>query len=248
MKPTAVADVGNSRMKWGLCANGGIRDIESLPSEDVSAWEHCLLSWHLPSKSDWIVTGVHPSRRDRLADWLRERGQQVMVLDDPKYLPLRVLLPRPEHAGIDRLLNAVAANSRRSPGFTAVIVDAGSAVTVDLVDSEGSFVGGAILPGLRLMAKALHDYTALLPLVDPPSRQPILPGIATRPAVEAGIFWAVAGGVEAVVREYGKKYGSKVELFFTGGDGPVLHPVFPKACLWPEMTLEGIRLSAETLP
>ncbi len=245
MVPAAVADVGNSRIKWGRCSTEGVSELQSLPPDDCTAWEQRLRSWRLEPGSRWVVAGVHPARRERLAQWLTDCKQRVIVLDDPKYLPLSVSLSRPEHAGIDRLLDAVAANARRSPDKAAVLVDAGSAVTVDLVDREGAFVGGAILPGLRLMAKALHDYTALLPLVDPPSHKPPLPGAATRPAVELGIFWAVAGGVQALIREYRNGFGVDLEVFLTGGDGPTLHPVFPEAKLWPEMTLEGIRLSAE---
>lgn len=248
MKPVAVADVGNSRIKWGRCDADGVRDVRSLPPDDVVAWESQLRSWALPPQCQWIVTGVHPVRRERLADWLRQNGQRVIVLDDPQYLPLRVLLPRPEHAGIDRLLDAVAANSRRSADVAAAIIDAGSAVTVDLLDQEGAFVGGAILPGLRLMAQSLHDHTALLPIVDPPSQPPIGPGTDTRSAIELGIFWSVVGGIEAIVRQYRLHCDSPVELFLTGGDGFLLHSVLPEIPLWPEMTLEGIRLSAEALP
>ena len=92
----------------------------------------------------------------------------MRVLQYAGELPLRVELEKPDHVGIDRLLDAVAVNSRRAPGVPAVIIDAGSAVTVDLVDGAGAFRGGAILPGLRLMAKSLHDYTALLPLIELP--------------------------------------------------------------------------------
>lgn len=248
MKPVAVADVGNSRIKWGRCDAEGVREVCSLPPEEAAAWEQPFRRWALPSGTLWVVTGVHPARRERLVEWLRQNGQQVLTLDDPKCLPLRVLLPRPEHAGIDRLLDAVAVNSRRSAGAPAAILDAGSAVTVDLLDGEGAFRGGAILPGLRLMAKALHDYTALLPIVEPPSSPPPVPATATRPAVEAGIFWAVVGGIEAILRHYRLHYGSALEVFLTGGDGPLLHALLADAYLWPEMTLEGIRLSAEALP
>jgi type III pantothenate kinase len=97
------------------------------------------------------------------------------------------------------------------------------------------------------MAKALHDYTALLPLVEPPSQAPPLPGTATIHAVEAGIFWAVAGGIEALLREYRSLCRASVEVFLTGGDGPRLQAIMPQDQHWPTMTLEGIRLSAEKL-
>jgi type III pantothenate kinase len=243
MKPAVVADVGNSRIKWGLCDSDVVRESCSLPPEDSAAWERQLRQWQLPANGQWIVTGVHPPRREQLADWLGRQGQRVRMLDDPGFLPLRVRVARPDHVGIDRLFDAVAANSRRSVGVPAAIIDAGSAVTVDLLDADGAFTGGAILPGLRLMAKALHDYTALLPVVEPPLQAPPLPGTATIPAMEAGIFWAAAGGVEAILREY-RRHVPRL----TGGDGPLLHSALPEAQLWPEMTLEGIRLSAEALP
>ncbi len=98
------------------------------------------------------------------------------------------------------------------------------------------------------MAKALHDHTALLPIIEPPSQPPPLPGTATIPAMEAGIFWAVAGGITSLLSEYQDLHPSPLEVFLTGGDGPRLQAVIPEAQLWPEMTLEGIRLSAEALP
>jgi type III pantothenate kinase len=246
MRPNVVVDVGNSRIKWGLCGTDSVREICSLPHDDPESWVRQLQRW-TDARGLWVVSGVHPQRRDRLIEWLRECGQRVQMLDDPNDLPLRVLVERPDHVGVDRLLDAVAANSRRTTGNPAVVVDAGSAVTVDLIDPSGAFVGGAILPGMRLMAKALHDYTALLPLLPPPEKRPVIPGANTPAAMELGIFWAVAGGVAALLQEYRSLSGSEIEVIVTGGDGPVLGSVFPEAHPWPGMTLEGIRLSAEAL-
>ncbi len=247
MKPDVVVDVGNSRIKWGLCSFNSVWDTCSLPHDDSEAWTRQLESWP-DARGSWVVSGVHPKGRDRLIDWLREQGQYVVLLDDPNDLPLRVLVPRPDHVGIDRLLDAVAANSRRQPWEPAMVIDAGSAVTVDLLDKKGAFVGGAILPGMRLMAKALHDYTALLPLLPPPVKPPEVPGTNTRAAMELGIFWAVAGGVERLGYEYRCFCREEMDCFLTGGDGPLLYSAFPHWRLWPEMTLEGIRLSVEALP
>lgn len=247
MKPNVVVDVGNSRIKWGLCGAGAVQSTCSLPDDDLAAWKRQMELW-TAARGWWLVSGVHPPRRDRLIDWLHQCGQQVRLLDDPSDLPMRVLVARPDHVGVDRLLDAVAANSRRTPGTPAVVIDAGSAVTVDLLDNSGAFAGGAILPGMRLMVKALHDYTALLPIIRPPEKRPTIPGTDTPAAMELGIFWTTAGGIEALLREYRVHCRSDIDVFLTGGDGPLLHTVIPEAQLWPEMTLEGIRLSAEALP
>ncbi len=115
MTPDVVADVGNSRIKWGRCADRSVHDICSLPPDEPSSWEQQRQNWGLKEDCQWVVTGVHPSRRERFAEWLGQSGQRVVVLDKPECLPLRVRVARPEHVGVDRLLDAVAANSRR-PG------------------------------------------------------------------------------------------------------------------------------------
>jgi type III pantothenate kinase len=247
MTPDVVADIGNTRIKWGRCSADAVIEMASLPPDEPSAWEQQLGRWAIRSASLWVVAGVHPDRRERLAEWLHSRGEQVRTVDHPRELPLRTLLAEPEKAGIDRLLDAVAANRRRTPGRGAVLVDAGSAVTVDWLDETGAFAGGAILPGFHLMAKALHEYTALLPLIDSPREVPTLPGTATIPAMKAGVFWSVAGGIQALINEYLRR-AQYADIFLTGGNAPLLQRVLPpNSILWPMMTLEGLRWTAESL-
>jgi type III pantothenate kinase len=249
MTPDVVVDVGNTRVKWGRCSAAGVAAMASLPPDDRAAWEAQAREWGLGSPASWALTGVHPQRRQRLADWLQERGDAVRVIDAARLLPLRVLVEHPDWVGIDRLLNAVAANRRRTPGGSAVVIGAGTAVTVDLVDPSGAFRGGAIMPGLHMMARALHDHTALLPLIDPPSAPPALPGTSTPTAMAAGVFWSWAGGVGALVEQYAVEAPTPPDVFLTGGDLPRLQPVLRGNVIpWPEMTLEGIRLTAESLP
>jgi type III pantothenate kinase len=248
--PWIVADVGNSRIKWGLCAADAVRDSASLPPDDPAAWQKQLQAWGVPKPLAWVVCGVRPERRDRLADWLRQAGHIVRLLTSPQQLPLETAVPQPEKVGIDRLLNAVAVNTRRVPGSPVVIVDAGSAITVDYVDAQGIFRGGAILPGIRLMAQSLHNYTALLPLIDVDGDIQ-LPGTATIAAMKAGIFCAALGGVKETVRRLaeGVPAGIDILVVFGGGDGALLARDWPgPAKCWPLMTLEGLRLAARNLP
>ncbi len=249
MRPAVVVDVGNTRVKWGRCEPNGVVAVASLPPDDPSAWARQVADWGLVGRLAWVVSGVHPRRRDALAEWLRQQGYHVSVVDSPRQLPLRVLLERPDHVGIDRLLNAVAANSRRPAGVPAILIDAGSAVTVDWLDEQGAFGGGAILPGLRLMAQALHDYTALLPLIEVRQPRPPLPGTSTPAAMQAGLYWAAAGGVRSLVAELTARSARRPQVWLAGGDGPLLAPALEGDLLaWPDMTLEGLRLAAERLP
>jgi type III pantothenate kinase len=254
MKPTLVVDVGNFRIKWGWCRDGVVSQSTSLPPDDPAAWQAQLERWQLTGSLTWAVSSVNPSHCDGLAAWCRQRGDTVVVLEDWRRLPLEVPLEHPEWVGMDRLLDAVAARHRlRTPDggvkSPAVLVDAGSAVTVDWLDEHGAFRGGAIFPGLRLMTKSLHDYTALLPLIEVHTSAPILPGPSTPLAMEAGVLWAVAGGIKTLTGQLAAQARKTPALFLTGGEAALLHPALgPAFILWPTMTLQGIGIAAEALP
>ena len=235
-----VADIGNSRIKWGRCSATAIDAYVSLPIDDANAWSAQAREWSLDGES-WIVASVQPQTRDRFVRWLHDRRRPVRVVESYRDLPIAVAVDHPERVGLDRLLDAVAANSRRTPNQCVAIVDAGSAVTVDLVDACGVFRGGAILPGLRLMTKSLHEYTAQLPLVEIRDRiSP--PGTSTVAAIETGVFHAVVGGIDRLLTDL---FLSDATVFLTGGDASVLAPHLQTPCrVWPEMTLEGLRLVA----
>ena len=237
MSGLVVADIGNSRIKWGRCTADAIDTHVSLPADDPAAWQAQVTAWGVDEAS-WVVASVQPQTRERFVQWLT---QPVRILASHLDIPLEVGLEFPDRAGIDRLLNAVAANTRRSAKQRALIVDAGSAVTVDVVDEAGVFRGGAIMPGLRLMAQALHDHTALLPVVDVHERRPP-PGTSTTAAIETGVFHAVVGGIDRLLADL---HPQGAAIFLTGGDAALLSAHLRATVqIWPEMTLEGIRLSA----
>jgi type III pantothenate kinase len=222
-------------------------------SDDEHAWREQLHRWPQPAASAserrWLLAAVRPSQCERLASWLRSRGHTVRILQRASELPLTIDVIAPDRVGIDRLLDAVAAKRRLNPSEPAILIDAGSAVTVDYLDETHTFRGGTIFPGLRLMAQALHDHTARLPLVNIPTPLPDVPANDTIPAMQTGVFHAVVGGIERIVRLLTQQAASAPHVFITGGDAAMLHPAltFP-ATLWPTQTLEGILASAEALP
>ncbi len=148
------------------------------------------------------------------------RGQVAKVVEAGPFsdLPFDLSVEEPAKVGPDRLCAAAGAWSEGSE--EAVIIDVGTAVTVDLI-SGGSFRGGSIFPGLSLLAGALHGGTALLPPMGelPDGIEP--PGKSTSEAMAAGITWGLVGAVkELVARTLGK--GS--DLWVTGGGGASIAP------------------------
>ena len=237
-----VVDIGNSRIKWGRCAAGEIDAAASLPV-DEAAWREQAGRW--PAIDEWIVGGVEPAVRDRFAAWLRSRDAKVVILDGYRRLPIEVDVDAPERVGLDRLFNAVAVAARMEQGRAALIVDAGSAVTVDLLDETHAFAGGVIFPGLRLMTAALHEHTAQLPRVEI-AKLPGLPARNTADAIEAGTLHAVLGGIERVLQFLFAEHTNAL-VYLTGGDAAFLSPhlAMPHH-VEPLLTLDGIRLAAES--
>jgi len=152
--------------------------------------------------------------------------------------------------GIDRLLDAVAANYLRSPDNPAVVVDVGSAITVNLISRGGAFLGGAIMPGIGMSARALHAFTDLLPLIDVTELADPPPplGTATVPAMKSGLFWGAIGAVGELIRRLGAEVQGQLEVFLTGGASPVVAELLgDKARCVPNLTLSGIALAAKAL-
>jgi type III pantothenate kinase len=147
-----VVDVGNTRIKWGWCAGGAVRKSAALPPDDAVAWQQQLEAWTAADPLTWVVSGVHPGRRDRLVDWLRRDGHAVQVVTSGQQLPLDIGVTHPDKVGIDRLLNAVAVNARRPAGSPAVIVDAGSALPliqpVAAIEVPGTTTTAAMKAGI----------------------------------------------------------------------------------------------------
>ncbi|MCA9071622.1 MAG: type III pantothenate kinase, partial [Planctomycetaceae bacterium] len=154
--------------------------------------------------------------------------------------------------GIDRLLNAVAANCVRSKNQPALIVDSGTATTVDTVDQTGAFMGGSILPGFELSARALHHYTALLPLIPLDElngpKKPIPVGTNTRAAMQSGLYWGQVGAVRELLARSCRSFGFENPLtLLTGGGGALLAAEFPEAQWFPHLSLQGLALVLEEL-
>ena len=260
--PLIAVDIGNSRMKFGLFADTARGKPATALAEprrthqlaqgdgDLDELVHWLADRDVAAV-DWWIASVNRPAATRLIDWLREHGAaprtRLLYSGD---LPLVIELPRPDMVGIDRLLGAVAANALREPSRPAAIVHLGSAITVNLVSASGGFRGGAILPGIAMSARALHEFTDLLPLVelehlsDPPSAL----GTSTPHAIESGVFWGAIGAARELIARLGDDATPDPQVFLTGGAAAsVASLLAPGAVYLPHLVLSGVALAVGQL-
>ena len=182
-----------------------------------------------------------------MAEWVRQhRPQDHYRLLTHEQLPIEIRVDHPEQVGTDRLLAAVAVNRLRQPDRAAVVIDAGSAITVDLVAADGAFEGGVILPGFRMVARALAHGTDLLPLVEQffDEQTPPVVGKSTVAAIRSGLFWGSVGAVRELVSRMSQPLAHEPQLFVGGGDAQRLADFLSsQARVVGELVLAGIALT-----
>ena len=258
----AAVDIGNTRAKFGLfdIASDGRADavrIDACILSDTADLCDSLLQWwndcvhHNPPVV--MVAGSDPDLRDELTRHWPLQQQLLRVIASHQQIPVRADVDYPDRVGIDRLLNAYAAMQLRKSDRPVIVVDSGTATTVDLVTGDGIFRGGSILPGLRLSARAMHDYTARLPLLNVDESRvdlPVLPGRNTEEAMLAGLFVGQLGAVREIASrlqqaaEHVFHQSQPAELLVTGGGGRQLADHLPNAFFVDSLALHGLALLA----
>jgi len=149
--------------------------------------------------------------------------------------------PKPDSIGPDRLANAVAAQARF--GAPVVVVDFGTAVTFDVVDARGNYVGGIIAPGLAAMTDYLHEKTALLPKIEIREIKSAI-GKSTEQAMLIGAVQGYRGLVRELIAELKRELKTKkLPVVATGGYAKLIAAKLPEiSAVAPDLTLEGLRL------
>jgi type III pantothenate kinase len=230
-------DRGNHSVKGALFEGGELtrRWREAGEESDISAW----IGEARPDGA--AVSTVVPSWKDACGEALASAGvEKVVFASSTSDWPFTIDLETPETVGADRLCAAAGAFAAGTED--AVIVDAGSAVTVDILRG-GVFLGGAIMPGLAMMLRSLSEETAALPGLAPGADLPGLPGRDTESAIRAGTAGAFIGGIERLISIAAAVFDDPPPVFLTGGDaGLLIDSTSPASRHYPDLVLEGLKL------
>ncbi len=209
--------------------------------------EEFLKTHSITAKCHWRLSSVRNDAELLFCDWVRARPRDCLSVVSVADVPMQVDVDEPGKLGIDRLLAAYAASCARN-SRPMVVIQAGSAVTVDLLcksNGQDVYCGGAILPGIPMMLRLLGQGADRLPAVsaDDLTDLPPLPGKNTQQAMHAGAASALVGGVIHLVSRYRSEYGMDTPIVVSGGDGNLLLPhIAAPAFELDQLVLSGLSL------
>jgi type III pantothenate kinase len=241
-----VINVGNSRIAMGTFIGGELRGARRVELANRDRWVAELAEAWKPlaglDAAAVVAASVNESENLAIIDAVGEAIQRNVVWVGTQLdLPIAVKTENPEQTGVDRVLNVAAAYEQLQKA--CVVVDAGTAITVDCCSEAGEFLGGAIFPGVAMMLDALHDRIPHLPRVE--MARPEAPvGRSTAEAIRLGVFHGIRGLVKETVESYAESLGQWPELIATGGDAEMLFGGWELVhAVAPELTLYGIALA-----
>lgn len=224
-------DIGNTNIGLGLFLDGEEAGLETVPGHDEAQLKSTLqrLWQQVPAielstegRRDAVIvaSSVKPAWTDIIKTLIKqELDEKVLIIGPDVPLPIPVWTDDPNQVGTDRVIAAAAAYAVVENAV--VVADFGTAITVDLVDSNGVFQGGVILPGLELSAASLKEHTAQLPLVQ--ISRPEAPfGKNTHEAINCGIYYGVIGALQEIQRRFAEHLGTWPQTVMTGSDAALL--------------------------
>lgn len=233
-------DIGNTNIHLGVFQKRKLLFHRIMRAEEVNLEELALESY-LPLVSEILIASVNPKVEDTFCLWLEKNyPKKPLKFPEDIKVSIPILVKEPERVGIDRLLNAVAAYEK-TRGST-IVVDMGTAITVDAVSERGEFLGGVIAPGLEVQKKALQLRTAFLPEVTP-ERRDCYVGKDTVEAITSGLYWGTVGMVERLINGVKRELGGEARVIATGGDASLFVSDIAFQEVIPHLTLQGMALT-----
>ncbi|MCR9296174.1 MAG: type III pantothenate kinase [bacterium] len=273
LSPTENSLGSATRIRWCFPQHNATCDEDRIVQQtatsrfapDSPQWLGQLSTWlEAKGRLHWMISSVRSDACQILLDAIEARGSQSFTKVSHADLPLQVETLQPHRVGIDRLLAAMGAvEAMRVRGRLTVgqetpliVIQAGSAVTVDLVtssDQRTRFQGGAIVPGVPMMLRLLGQAADQLPEVDADAllggdlrEMPPLPGKNTEQAMLCGVASALVGGVMHLVSRYRDMFHDiqpegLLPVILSGGDGPRLAPYISEPLLVePDLVQRGL--------
>lgn len=234
MKQQLVIDLGNTLAKTAIYHG------DKLVGREQFSTDKMLIDWVLSQHdiSSAIMGSVRPIPQELIDFFSANNG--FIILDTQTQLPFQLAYKSPQTLGRDRIA-AVAAAFRRFPLQNVLVIDMGTCITFDLLDSAGIYHGGAISPGIRMRFKAMNSFTASLPLAEPAESVPLI-GDTTVGSLQSGVMHGVQAEITGIISEYEKIY-KELTVLIGGGDNKYFDKRFKNNIFAASnLVLEGLKV------
>jgi type III pantothenate kinase len=226
MSTTLILDIGNTRVKTALVREGV---FTLLPSRATltTAWLTKLFAENKQKKQDIknVVLCTVRNENTEITDWLTQNCTTFLTFSTQIKLPIHIAYSTPDTLGKDRLA-AILGAWEAFPQRNTLVIDAGTCIKYDIISAEGVYLGGSIAPGIRMRLRAMHEFTAKLPLVE--CKIPIenFIGNSTETAIRTGAQLAAALEARGFIALYKTNF-ENLNVVLTGGDAIYLKPHLP---------------------
>lgn len=222
MKGNLTIDNGNTSVKVAFFIGTQVVATNRFTRRDQRLLDR-FISTYKPETAIVCSTAATATSQ-RIEQLVEQRCRHLLRLSHETPMPITLGYHTPQTLGRDRIATAVGAWSiaqRLDNACDVLIIDAGTAITYDLVTANGCFVGGNIAPGLRLRFKSLHEHTGRLPLINAEGDTPVV-GYDTETAIRSGVLLGLLGEIRCYIHDL-KLSHPNLMVFITGGDGRLLH-------------------------
>lgn len=235
-----TVDVGNTVVHLGMFEDDKLEVVRRIATGKTIAEEGIV---DLAKEVRAIaISSVVPSLTPFFEKLATELGVRSLLITHNLDLGVELRVEKPSKVGADRICNAVAAHLKY--GSPAVVIDFGTAITFDVIERGGVYIGGLILPGAAIDVETLAQKTALLPLVELQKPKSVI-GRDTEEAIRSGVFYSIIGGVELIYEKILEVLGDAKLIFTGGGVEFFLEDLDIEGVHDPHLTLEGLRLIYE---
>ncbi|WP_340113337.1 type III pantothenate kinase [Maribellus mangrovi] len=207
-----VIDIGNTRTKFSVFNRGDV--LITVPVEEFNASN----IWVLKSEYDNLDKAILSAVKDypqELRQALEKEFDTFIELDADTPLPIENCYETKETLGKDRIAAVVGAYDLY-PNTNVLIIDAGTAITYDLLTADGKYLGGNISPGIEMRFKALHQFTGKLPKTEPAEYNKLF-GTTTTDAIRAGVQNGTVYEIDTTITTF-KEFYKNLKVIITGGN------------------------------
>ncbi len=243
-----AVDIGNTNVVFGLFEGETLVDqwrsatVLNRTADEYAVWLTQLLALDGIQPGDIsaaIIANVVPQALYEIDTLCRRYFNcQPRVVGRDLDLGLKINIERPGEVGADRLVDAVAAH-KRYPGWL-IVIDFGTATTLDVVSADGNYEGGVIAPGVNLSLEALDRAAAKLPRVSIEKPQKVI-GTGTVSAMQSGVYWGYVGLIEGLVARIKTEVAQPITCVATGGLAALFHDATEAIDIVdPDLTLHGL--------